>query len=305
MHRKWQILSTAIIIGLYKLLELRVDFENGSLFLLAMPLVILLGIPHGATDYLLNEYAQAERGLGTSRGRFILKYLLFIAGYGMLWVLSPVFSLIVFLLISAYHFGETHWQGYSITTGTNSYAKLIYLLWGVSLLSTLFTLYPEATAFYLQGIINESRAYIFKTSIQITGFFALASWIGLAYFTVNREAFYRQILEYVLLSGVFYFTDLLVGFTIFFTIWHSWDAIALQLQGLRKKTPEFDMWAFATAAFPFTMISLIGMAGIVLFFQWFSASLSPITVFLILIALVTLPHQFEVTQFYDQMRIKK
>ena len=76
--------------------------------LLAVALIALVGLPHGALDPVVAH----RHGLITdiaSGIRFTLAYLLLAAAVVAVWIRFPLFALGAFLLISAVHFGRD-WQ---------------------------------------------------------------------------------------------------------------------------------------------------------------------------------------------------
>lgn len=67
--------------------------------------MLTLGISHGAIDHLLVN--------PTIRGKelllFIGKYLGIMGTYLLVWVLFPLVGLLLFISMSAYHFGQSHY----------------------------------------------------------------------------------------------------------------------------------------------------------------------------------------------------
>ena len=63
--------------------------------------LLLVGIPHGAVDHLLLQPK------AFNLFRFVVQYLLIIAAYFIVWQWFPLFSLLLFIAYSAYHFGES------------------------------------------------------------------------------------------------------------------------------------------------------------------------------------------------------
>ena len=65
---------------------------------------VVIGIPHGSADnsifYRLSP--------GTSPLVFYISYIAGIPAYGLIWFLLPVFALIIFLLNTFYHFGQSN-----------------------------------------------------------------------------------------------------------------------------------------------------------------------------------------------------
>ena len=84
-----------------------ISFQNqiiGSFFLIS-----LFGIPHGSIDNVifLNETK-------ISKSKFYFLYILSILIYSVFWYIIPLYSLILFFLISSYHFGESQLANYKI-----------------------------------------------------------------------------------------------------------------------------------------------------------------------------------------------
>ena len=93
------------IIGVFIILNLFQGFTNISLenqLIYSSILILLLGIPHGAIDHVL--FFKKRK---MSQLKFYSLYLGLSFLFVILWHIFPVTSLILFLLISAFHFGES------------------------------------------------------------------------------------------------------------------------------------------------------------------------------------------------------
>ena len=93
------------IIGVFIILNLFQGFTNISLenqLIYSSILILLLGIPHGAIDHVL--FFKKRK---MSQLKFYSIYLGLSFLFVILWHILPVTSLILFLLISAFHFGES------------------------------------------------------------------------------------------------------------------------------------------------------------------------------------------------------
>ena len=91
--------------------------------------------------------------------------------------------------------------------------------------------------------------------------------------------------------------NLLLSFSLFFGLWHSTDAFKLQLKTIRTRY-ELSTAKLIRAAVPFSLLSLIGIGGLISAYMVFPALLSPFTLLFILISLLTLPHVVVVERFY-------
>ena len=93
-------------------------------------MVALFGIPHGAID---NIILLSENNV--SPFKFYFWYIMAIILYVICWIYLPVFSFVVFLLLSCFHFGESQLANFKIKV---FYSKFIYMLWGLAMISALF-----------------------------------------------------------------------------------------------------------------------------------------------------------------------
>jgi beta-carotene 15,15'-dioxygenase len=261
-----------------------------------LPMLLITGIPHGATDHLLHRFRHSGSIDGKVSISFIIDYLFKIAIYGLIWWFFPPLALVIFLMISAYHFGETHFQ---ITENGPDQGLVKYLALGVLLLTTLFYFHLEVALDLLKGIVllDGREDFLQKVLLMLMGlsmsWLVLISWFGRSWLTL-----FRILADYALLAVLFYFTDLLFGFLVFFTVWHSSDAILLQLKGMHSAQQPFTIKSFVRASLPFTLISVFGIAAILMALYQLNTQISLYTLFLIMISLLTLPHQWEVSRFY-------
>lgn len=122
-------------------------FWPQSMQALALPALLLgmvfPGLPHGALDHCL----QGSRPLaGWPLWRFVARYLALMAAVLLLWMVSPWLGLGVFLLSSAWHFGETD------TREWGAFHPVTALLQGGALLGFLLASHPAELAGYLQQL---------------------------------------------------------------------------------------------------------------------------------------------------------
>lgn len=266
---------------------------------LTIGLIIVLGIPHGATDHVLDHFQQTGKFQTRFSGVFIGKYLLLIAAYSLVWWLLPLPALLLFLLISAYHFGQT--QLFNLFSGSGWHVRVAYLSWGTALLCSLFGIHYADTAFYLKGIVSLAdipylqAAVMVLLVIAILGYIStlVAEWQDIDF----RKAALLHLLELGALTLLFSQLNLLLSFALFFGLWHATDAFKLQLQTIRSKH-QLSTMQLVKAALPFSLLSLVGIGILISAYTLFPALLSPFTLLFILISLLTLPHVVVVERFY-------
>ena len=91
--------------------------------------LFLVGIPHGAMDHMTESLSKSKRITFS----FVFKYLGLMSVVYILWLASPTFALVSFLLYSAWHFGETDIEEWGINS------RLIGFVWGVLFFTALFS----------------------------------------------------------------------------------------------------------------------------------------------------------------------
>jgi Brp/Blh family beta-carotene 15,15'-monooxygenase len=97
-----------------------------------------VGIPHGALDHLTFSYNKK------SLFKFIIKYLATILIYYFIWQILPSLSLLVFIIYSSFHFGESELQEIEIkVTSFTTYIKA-FILGASILLFIIFTHIQES-----------------------------------------------------------------------------------------------------------------------------------------------------------------
>ena len=116
--------------------------------------IIFMGIPHGAIDGAISVTFGFTKSFHL-QVRFIITYFLIAILVVVLWYFLPVFSLILFLLVSMFHFGcgDLNWKnnnlyyisGYAhgglIVVGIIFYNKSVYFDYLVShLIIIIFTM---------------------------------------------------------------------------------------------------------------------------------------------------------------------
>lgn len=276
------------ILGLYQ----PVLLQTVQYPLLAV-LVLCIGLPHGATDFLLFRHL---RGLNLSTRQvfqFFSVYLAIVFGYLLGWVWLPVPSLILFLLVSIYHFGQSNVQYMQLPRWLGAFS---YLLWGGFVLGGALLWHWEESSIFIHQIIGFNLGWADGLMHQIQWLLLAFNvlWFAILNLTgfVNRNSLFREWMQLVVLSFMFFYTPLFVGFTLYFTLWHSLGSLLDQLDFFRRKLPSFTLVHYYRQAAPYTILAVFGLLGLILAQSFMFSDVSLISLFFILIACVSLPHIF-------------
>lgn len=254
-------------------------------------LLLLVGIPHGAIDHLVDEHNVKAQQKPFSLFRFLAVYIAQMAVYAICWWLFPALSLLVFLLISAWHFGET-----DLHPSPNHIAWAILKgLFGTAILFFILLREPLYTASLIERItLGNSAAsgiWQFFANQSVFVFASLIALILVAWFWAQQSEPIRtnktKWVTFIFLMAVVYFLPLLPAFALYFGAWHAWNTFGYISTFLSSKHTFWNIWK---KTLPFTLLALSGLIimGLV---WWFSFSyIDPLPVLFIFIAIITLPH---------------
>ena len=196
--------------------------------------LVFTGIPHGATDLVLYKRMANGALSKTQLRRFNVLYLGSMVLYFISWLIVPWISLMIFMGISVYHFGQTHLCATKVK-GKGLHQILLYSMWGSLLLSILFLGNLSELHSYIQPIFPIDQ-YIDALQPLVLPLL-LVMWFGFngLYFLLvekGREKWMGMLRENALIAMVFalsYSHDLLYSFAVFFGLWHSVKAIVLKV----------------------------------------------------------------------------
>jgi Brp/Blh family beta-carotene 15,15'-monooxygenase len=273
------------------------DMDVVTQLIICAPVILILGIPHGAIDNVLFFGNSRQNSLA-----FISTYLAIIAGNVLIWMVLPLFAYVLFLILSAYHFGQSQFLHYFKKDTWEM--KSLYLLWGISLLSGLiyfnhaemvwvsqnkgFEFFEAAHPKRLMGFI-----FILSTGLTVFNLF----WL-LMQKQLSLKVFFLELLVLALVVSTFYFLPMIIGFTLYFIILHSYKVIQEVYGILAQKRQVNSKKHFIRLLFPFSVLTIV---GIFLLYVITSVDWVPFTfgfAFLIAISSITLPHAVVMDRFY-------
>jgi len=248
--------------------------------------LLLVGIPHGAVDHLL----VASKNFNLLK--FVVQYLLIIAAYFIVWQWFPVFSLLLFIAYSAFHFGESEMVEMQVSMQSFT-QKLFAFVIGLSIL--LFIIFSHLNESML--VLNNMKGI--KVLIETIDFFQYKNAvIAISYFSLLPLWWISKktclFLMGILLLGTQ--MPLMLAFGLYFVGSHSvnaWRHIASKLQIAPQK--------LYLESLPFNVGALI-IFIVFLYLQNANAQLiqSYAATFFVFLACVSLPHIILMHLFYKK-----
>jgi Brp/Blh family beta-carotene 15,15'-monooxygenase len=190
-------------------------------------------------------------------------------------------ALALFLLYSAWHFGQADFKEWNLKQGWLSF------LWGIILLTVILFFHVEELSAILKQIPNLTAVHLLSEispkALMLVQVLTISAGVILAFF--NKSKHLLITLGYLLLASQL---SLLMAFGIYFVLQHSLNGWKHLSVGLDKESSV--MWK---NALPFT----IGGIGILIYFLLFAGE-NYIGIFFILLSCLSLPHVFSMHQFY-------
>ena len=278
-------------------------FVSSSL-VVALVLIVLIGIPHGANDHLLffnliNKSVDEKNEKSTV---FFSSYIGLILLYVCCWYLFPTFSLGLFILISIYHFGQSNVY---ISPIESKFVKLISIfLSGSFVLLTPIFAHIETALPVIQTLTKNPDFLVISEKLGnklaiSTGMLMIIHWVILMLSKhINFKDGLLEILNVFLLFGLFYYSPLWIGFAIYFTLWHAIPSIEDQINFFKTTRENYNLRKYIREIFPFSLIALLGLF---LAFQFSGDYISVnqgLALLFSFIAVITLPHMIMMDLLY-------
>lgn len=258
--------------------------------------IFTFGILHGANDLLLIKNITSKKQ-SNSFPKILGYYLLVVLLGILLFYTIPEVALLLFVIVSAYHFGEQQWQNLQ-----HDFPKWISALfqfsYGFFILLLLFTFHSDEVQNIILKITKVSipSPYISQL-LQLSG----TTFVGLSiYFYCKlkkiREKLLLEFFYLVLFTIIFKSSSLIWGFAIYFIVWHSIPSIIDQIKFLNGSYSLKYFITYCRAARIYWLISIIGMTLLYIIFKeehLFNA------LFFSFLAAITFPHSLVITRMLN------
>jgi Brp/Blh family beta-carotene 15,15'-monooxygenase len=258
-------------------------------------LIFSFGILHGANDLTLIKNINSQNKAASYWK--ILGYYIGIVLFGaLLFYVLPALALLLFIIVSGYHFGEQHWNT-KIEAAPILLKVLFETSYGMLLLFMLF----EFHLLQVQLIIYDiTGTQIPALLIQNLFFLLLVSTIGLGLFIhfkylANKEPIFIELFYLIVFAVLFKVSSLIWGFALYFIFWHSIPSIIDQLKFLYGQASVKTFKQYFLSAALYWVISLIGIT--LLYFLFRDLKLFD-ALFFSFLASITFPHVLVIEKMF-------
>lgn len=278
--------------------------EDIRYFVLAA-VILVIGMPHGALDHLI-----AFRAFGVNRepgnvALFYSMYLGILILYGLMWFWFPLFSMILFLFMTLYHFGQADAERFDLPRAG------IYVLQFSRGFTVVGLILFGADPFYSSAIIQEVTGYSFAAHLfpvvsPSLILVCLAALYPLAYLLVQLK-YAKPVLgswlsaDAVVVPLLFALCDPVFAFSMYFGIWHSYNHTQTMLRFMRTPEKLKGFKWFYRETFLYSVLSYAGLIVLYVLFKAFGNEELLVALLFIIISVLTLPHMFVVEKMYKSM----
>lgn len=302
------LLSVGILLLLAQFTALK--FSQDGQLIIFFAGIILLGIPHGAADLLVASKNAVNGRKRFSVPLFFINYLGRLALFAFSFFFFPLAANIFFIIMAAYHFGETDLHQFKTKTFRGSIFVTSYglLILGVILLVH----FEEVMPLFMQFETGQKYAWLLEM-IDINRYNIL-SLIGILFFITAFLYFVgnnspvqmngRFLVHLAVLLFILFKMPMMLGFTFYFICWHS----ILSLQKIIRYLNTDQLVPKGGIIRQIFFYSALAIAGIIIMAIFGTAMINTelmVVYVFIGLAVLTAPHMQIMQEMYQQIRAGK
>jgi len=262
--------------------------------LICLLLILSIGISHGSLDNIKGKKLFKIFGI-TNFSIFYLIYIVIAITIIILWIIIPVLSLIIFLVVASYHFGKEDTQFLIIE---NSYFnQLLFLIKGsLIVLAPMYFHFDETISIFKLLLVENENFYEYVNLIENYKIFLLgiilATFANILLFTKNYEfKKFTIFLDYFSILIINYYFSPLIAFTLYFCFLHSIRHCITLILELNETDLNVGLRLFIKKALPLTIMTVV-FCLIALYFlnNSYNFNSSVLKIIFIGLASLTFPH---------------
>ena len=272
-----------------------------------LSLVFLVGVPHGALDFLVDEQNKEALQQKFSIKKFVSLYLLRLFSFALIWIF-PWVAFSIFMIFSIYHFGETDMAG---LLKTKKKAGILYVAYGAFILGVLLLVHlPQIkdTLPVIKNFVENSDSYLLLEAnryliIMALGFMFI---IAIVYQKSidNIEVTLPQLVRLIVLLAIITLLPLLMAFTFYFALWHSVLSVRNIFSYFKSFNNNKKFAVICNKSILFSVLALGGMVMLYFVLSYFLPDMNMLFALLIILSVLTLPHLQVMHRMYQNSNSK-
>lgn len=262
-------------------------------------LIFTFGMVHGSNDIMIVD--KLSKKTNSTFFKILSTYLIVVTAAILIFYFIPVLALVLFILFSAYHFGEQHWEEV-LSNLSLPLQKIFFFCYGLLILYLVFLFNVEAVIEIIYEITSLELNDIYASEVTQILFVILFLIIGKAVYKkqIAIKSVLRELFSLLVFAIIFNSSSLIWGFTIYFIFWHSIPSLLDQITFIYGDLKKKSILKYVKAALPYWLVSLVGIAVLFLIFKDEKHFHS---LFFAFIAAVTFPHAIVMLRMFSKKRI--
>jgi beta-carotene 15,15'-dioxygenase len=271
--------------------------------------VFLIGVPHGALDFLVDEQNEELVKRTFSIKKFVSVYLTRLFAFSLFWFM-PWVAFSLFMVFSIYHFGETDMSSIMKPNKTSTVLYIAYgsLIFAVLLLSHLSEI--GASIPIVGGFLNGTTFYVFLERYSNLIIIVLALFFILVVYSLHRKGEiikirFSQVIQFSTLLLVISLLPLLLAFTFYFALWHSILSVRNIFSYFKNFNNSKKFTVFCNKSILFSLLALGSIVGLYFALDYFIPDMNLLFALLIVLSVLTLPHLAVMHRMYKNFSRNK
>lgn len=273
--------------------------SEDNLIVLGYFLILSFGIFHGANDLELIQKNNTINNKGNSKNkiRFLISYITSVLFFSVCFYFFSLIGFIIFMVISAYHFGEQHLK-FKVYDSLNIYILAFRFFYGSLILSILLFFHKEEVSKIILNITSfEAKSILFNYILILTiAFTILFYFLSKNYMSKDFFIFFEVFLL-IVFSLIFKFSPLIWGFSLYFILWHSIPSIKSQSEFIYGEFSYLTFIKYLKSGF---LIWLLSIVSFILYFYLMKNNSMLETILFSFIAAITFPHVFTIFNIFQK-----
>jgi Brp/Blh family beta-carotene 15,15'-monooxygenase len=272
--------------------------RNEVQIILGFILILSFGIVHGANDLLLIRKLKGENFM--SFWKMLMYYVAIVLIAVLLFSFIPWLAMLLFIIVSSYHFGEQHWNKLKFYENVLT-TKVFQTIYGLFILLLLFQFHRKEVMDIMYGITGIELTFInIPILLKLIGFILAVMFL----YNYNTSKIFQQNIAFELLyllvfTIIFKVGSLIWAFAIYFIFWHSIPSLNDQIKFLYGQVSIRNLKTYFKSAFIYWLISMIGI--VVLYFLLKEYKIFD-SIFFSFLAAITFPHAIVITKIFEKRK---
>ena len=284
------LLIGCLLIGLHYYI---IPIDPKTQMIVLLSLVFLVGVPHGALDFLVDEQNKVAMQQKFSIKKFVSLYLFRLFAFALVWIF-PWVAFSIFMVFSIYHFGETDMAG---MLKTKKKASILYFAYGAFILGVLLLVHlPQIkdTLPIIKEFVERSDLYAFIEANRYLIIMALGFIFTVAIVYQksidNIVVTLPQLIRFIILLVIIIFLPLLMAFAFYFALWHSILSVRNIFTYFKSFNSQKKFEIICNKSILFSVLALAGMVILYFVLNYFLPDMNMLFALLITLSVLTLPH---------------